>query len=137
MAIPCSHQKSFSSMFVNLCLIRLPKRSVGVTEVNLITDLKSEKSNNTVCLHNHNELQARYQNLVSDIPRHLGTIFFAIIIKGKMLYSFSHKLISRCHNWGVQQCIFISFAIIIFFFLFEVLLFSFSEALLLLNGKAF
>ena len=44
MTIPCSHQKLLSSMFVNLCLIRLPKRSVGVTEVNLTTEfLKSEK----------------------------------------------------------------------------------------------
>ena len=44
MAIPYSHQKSFSSMFVNLCLIRLPRRSVSMTEVNLTTkSLKSEK----------------------------------------------------------------------------------------------
>ena len=44
MTIPCSYQKSFSSMFVNLCLIHLPTRSVGVAEVNLITEfLKSEK----------------------------------------------------------------------------------------------
>ena len=44
MTIPFSHQKSFSSMLVNPCLIRLPKRSVGVTEVNLITGSCSPKS---------------------------------------------------------------------------------------------
>ena len=44
MKIPCSHQKSFFSMFVSLCFIPLPKMSVRVTEVNLITEfLKSEK----------------------------------------------------------------------------------------------
>ena len=44
MAIPYSHQKSFSSMFVNLCLIRLPKKSVSLTKINLTTEfLKSEK----------------------------------------------------------------------------------------------
>ena len=45
MTTACSHQKSFSSMFVNLCLTCLRKRSVGVTEVNLKAEfLKSEKS---------------------------------------------------------------------------------------------
>ena len=44
MKIPCSHQKSLFSMFVSFCLIRLPKISPRVTEVNLITEfLKSEK----------------------------------------------------------------------------------------------
>ena len=36
---------------------------------------KSEKLKNIIYLHSQNELQTRYQNLVSDIPQHLGIIF--------------------------------------------------------------
>ena len=133
MKIPCSHQKSLFSMFVSLCLIHFPKMSVRVTEVNLITEfLKSEIK--------------RIQIIFTVISNYkLGIriwfltyrdtwepfLFLAIIIKGEM-YSFSQKLINRCHNWVVSQGIFVSFfsfCLRFFIFLLQKLLYFFMAKL--------
>ena len=74
--ILCLPQELFSSMIVNLCLTLLPKVSICVIEINLTTEFSnSETLKEQNYLRNHKELQARYQNLVSDMPQHLGTIF--------------------------------------------------------------
>ena len=110
--IPCSHQMSFSSSFLNLCLICLPIKSSCVTGSNF-TVIGNYKLSIRICfLTNHNTRKKSFftiiikSKMLNLFPTSSSTDVTMGTFKSKSLLGFSFFAKGCCFFWAICQPLF-------------------------------